>query len=375
MSMEKQLRIFIVSEDVYHTRRWIISLAERNYEIFLYSLGNISNAYLYDKYKNISCFGALCIDKNTFRGSIIKKIQYLKVLPQLRRKIKQFNPDILHCHYATSNGLLGVLSGFRPLVVSVWGSDVYEFPLKSVLHRLIFKFILNHANRILSTSHIMASEICKYVNKTVEVTPFGVDTKLYRKNDQHNKEFIIGNIKALEPVYAIDVLLRAFALIKEKNIERRIRLQIIGGGSQLANLIKLSKELGVDSHTDFLGIIDNLKLPAYYNNFSVFVTLSHAESFGVVAIEAMSCECPVVVSDVDGYKEVIENGKTGYIVERNNPAAAAEAIQKFIDNKYLREKIGKAGRQLVLEKYNWDDNVDKMCKIYNEVYNESINFS
>ena len=74
-----------------------------------------------------------------------------------------------------------------------------------------------------------------------------------------------------------------------------------------------------------------------------------------------------MVSDADGFTEVVEDGVTGYIVPKGDPDAAASAIQHFIDNPSLRESMGAAGRARVEQFYDWNDNVRTMMKIYGDV--------
>jgi glycosyltransferase involved in cell wall biosynthesis len=216
----------------------------------------------------------------------------------------------------------------------------------------------------------MATEVKKYTNKKIEITPFGVDIDLFKKKlKPQNNTFIIGNVKTLSKNYGIDVLIESFKIVVEKNPGLKLKLQIIGEGSDKEKLKVLSKNLGIDEKVDFLGKIENSLLPDYYNNFDIAVSLSHSESFGVVAIEAMACECPVVVSNADGFTEVVENNKTGFIVPKNNAQAAATTIQKYIDNKELIGKFGKNGRKRVEKYYNWNDNVIKMIEIYSKLLN------
>src|SRR5690606_14690363 len=113
---------------------------------------------------------------------------------------------ILHAHYATSYGLIGALSGFKPFVLSVWGADVYDFPRRSKLHKKLFQYNLKKADLILSTSEIMRNELKKYTAKEVLVTPFGVDTSVFCKKDiaeKDNSVINIGTIKSLEEKYGI----------------------------------------------------------------------------------------------------------------------------------------------------------------------------
>jgi glycosyltransferase involved in cell wall biosynthesis len=81
----------------------------------------------------------------------------------------------------------------------------------------------------------------------------------------------------------------------------------------------------------------------------------------------MACECPVVVSDADGFTEVVVNNETGFIVPKKDVEATANAIQKFIDDYTLRDKMGKKGRERVEKLYNWDENVNRMMEIYNKI--------
>ena len=80
-----------------------------------------------------------------------------------------------------------------------------------------------------------------------------------------------------------------------------------------------------------------------------------------------ACELPVVVSDAGGLPEVVVDGKTGYIVPRNNPEEAANKIEILVNDEYLRRQMGEAGRKFVLENYEWKRNADKMEKLYQEV--------
>jgi glycosyltransferase involved in cell wall biosynthesis len=367
------MKIFILSDPKsIHTKRWISALAQQKINILLFGL-NDADITFYATYKNVEVYAIDMISnlRKRHNDGAFEKWKYLKLLNLLKRKIAEFKPDILHAHYASSYGLLGALSGFHPYIISVWGSDVYDFPQKNLLMRYLLKFSLNKADQILSTSNIMAKETLKYTSKDIKITPFGVNTNLFRKVDtqQDSNLFLIGNVKTLSYKYGIDILIKAFALIKRNNPERNIKLEIIGGGPDRDLLIKLSEDLGLKESVEFVGIVENSILPQYYNRFSVAVYLSilNSESFGVAAVEAMACECPVVVSDADGFTEVVRDGETGIIVPKKDVESTAKAIQEFIDNPDLRTIMGKKGRERVMELYDWENNVNKMLQIYTDI--------
>jgi glycosyltransferase involved in cell wall biosynthesis len=367
------MRIFILADpNSIHAKRWISSLADNGIQLFLFGF-NVPNDNYYEKIKNLTVYAANYSFTN--ERTSFKKLKYLFILNIVRKKIDEFQPDILHAHYATSYGLLGALTRFHPFIISVWGSDVYDFPNISILHRKLLCYNLKKADYILSTSNIMAAEISKYTNKPIKVTPFGVDLSLFRKLDinKHNDEYLVGTVKALAELYGIDTLIRSFKIVLDRNKELNLKLQIIGDGPDKIKLQSLAYNLGIGDKVGFLGKIENVRLPEYYNRFFVFVALSNSESFGVVAIESMACECPVVVSDADGFTEVVENMRTGFIVPKRDINATANAIQQFIDDKSLHDIMGKNGRIRVEQLYNWDHNVKHMISVYNSIISRSSN--
>lgn len=144
---------------------------------------------------------------------------------------------------------------------------------------------------------------------------------------------------------------------------------LVGGGPQEDELRQLAKELKLHEHVKFVGAVPHSDVPKWLNSFDIYVALStlDSESFGVAIVEASACELPVVVSDAGGLPEVVVDGKTGYIVPRNNPEEAANKIEILVNDEYLRRQMGEAGRKFVLENYEWKSNADKMEKLYQEV--------
>ena len=81
-------------------------------------------------------------------------------------------------------------------------------------------------------------------------------------------------------------------------------------------------------------------------------------------LEASACENPVVVSNIGGLPEVVDEGKTGFIIAQGNPIETAKALEKLILDKELKSKLGKAGRQWVREFFDWEKSIYEMIDIY-----------
>ena len=117
---------------------------------------------------------------------------------------------------------------------------------------------------------------------------------------------------------------------------------------------------------EFKGRIPHAEVPEALRALDVYVALSRMDSFGVAILEACSCALPVVVSNADGPAEVVVDGKTGYIVAREDAHAAADRLQELVLNPELRQRLGAAGRARVLSEYTWSKSLDMMLDAYTE---------
>jgi len=364
------LRILLLADpNSAHIVKWATSLAQKNIYIAIFGLNKLE----VNSYKNFKNIRVVTVDEDTKNTEAsLNKLNYLKALPLLKKVIKNFNPNILHAHYATSYGLLGALSNFKPFIISVWGSDVFSFPNKTFLHKKLLEYNLKKANEILSTSKIMAKEIKKYTNKDIKIVPFGIDLNIFKQKKINTlfsqKDIVIGTIKALEKEYGIELLLRAFKILSDKYQDLPLKLLIVGSGSLEKELKNLAKELNIYNKTIFSGKVSYKEVPKYHNMITIPVFMSSSESFGVAIIEASACNKAVVVSDVGGLPEVVKDNITGIIVKKRELKDTVKAIEKLILDKTLREKMGKAGRERVTKYYNWNDNIKQMINIYEELY-------
>ncbi|HMN16449.1 MAG TPA: glycosyltransferase [Ignavibacteriaceae bacterium] len=363
------MQVLLLSDsDSPHTLRWARSLLERGIGIGIFSIHK-PNLELYSDFPQIKLF-SLNISRQiqSKTETSLSKLIYLKAISEVKKAIAKFNPDIVHAHYASSYGFLGAMVNFHPLFISVWGSDVFRFPKYSLIHKIIFRFAISKADKIFSTSRVMKTEIEKYTDKKIFVIPFGIDIERFKpiqvEKVSNDDCIIIGTIKTLETRYGIEYLIRAFAILKKKNLEQKIKLLICGKGTLLDKLKILTSELGIQDDVIFAGYINHDQIQYYHNKLDIYVAPSLEESFGVAVLEASACNKPVVVSNVGGLPEVVDQGVTGFIVEPRNPIELADAIQKLIINSSLRVEMGRKGRDKVIQEYEWKKSVSSMAEHY-----------
>jgi L-malate glycosyltransferase len=348
-----------------HTEKWALGLASRGIQIGLFSF-NRSTYRWFENVQNITLLHETDTTVNAKKNRT--KFKYIQYVSDLKKAIREFQPDILHAHYATSYGLIGALSGFHPYIISVWGEDVYKFPNASGLHKSLLKYNLKKADEILSTSDVMRNETRKYTHKDIMVTPFGVDTTVFcKKPVQKDKDTVyIGTIKAIEDKYGIKYIIEAAALLKQRIKTRKLKVLLIGPGTKIDHYKAVIKAEGLEDTVELTGRIPFNEVSTYHNLLDVFlnVSIDDSESFGVAVVEALACETPVVVSDVGGLKEVVEHGEYGIVVKKKNAAEIADAVERIINDEAYAKAIAEKGRQHVLKKYDFNVCLDKMIHIY-----------
>ncbi|MCQ2067847.1 MAG: glycosyltransferase [Bacteroidaceae bacterium] len=343
-----------------HMVRWTNAMIERGHEVMLVSdcrRGDIRTAKSKELKERYMRFGG-------------KRGYFLNVF-ELRRIFREFKPDVVNVHFASGYGTLARLARLKPMVLSCYGSDIFVYPYRGRINRNILCRNLRYATAVASTSVAMATEARKVLGDDsfpITVTPFGVDVARFCPADRHvtNERPVIGIVKYLEKIYDIPLLLRAFAIVYERSEVKPV-LDIYGNGPLKDELEALAAELGISDSVTFHGVIANDSLPEVLQKMDVFVNCSVKESFGVALVEAMACGIPVVATDTVGFREVVADAETGYVLKDRDPETMAQALLKLLSDKDLRERMGAAGRKRVLENYDWEQNVTTMENLFKKV--------
>lgn len=350
--------VILGAASVIHTQRWAEALAARGLQIVL-ATQHVDAAWKVP--------AGVRVAELPYAGAA----GYFRNVPALRRLLAAERPALLNAHYASGYGTTAALADFHPWLMSVWGSDVYDFPNEGRFKGWWLRRNLLAADAIASTSRAMARQVQRLIPHCgeVAVTPFGIDVGRFAPQPQVHVGVVIGTVKTLAPKYGIDVLLRAFALLAAADEGPRLSLVIVGGGPQREELEALAATLGIAAQVLFVGAVPHAEVPQWLNRFDVYVAVSRldSESFGVAVLEASACAVPVVVSDAGGLPEVVTHGETGFVVPRQNPGALAESLRLLIARPHLRQSMGRAGRDRVLRYYEWQQSVDRMVACFTTV--------
>lgn len=347
----------VAPADNYHTHKWCKWFLEHGHTVHVVSFtnGDIPGAVVHhiDSGVNVA-------------GGDWQKLKYLLYARKLKKIVKNIKPNIISVHYASSYGAVVALSGLKGYALSVWGSDIYDFPQKSILHKWLLKYSLRKAGYLLSTSYAMAKETCRYTNKDIIVTPFGVDMNLFNPNKRNRedkeKDFIVGTIKSLDPKYGIEYLLKAVKIVDNQDGEKHIKIRIAGKGPYENEYKNLASKLNLD--VSWLGFISQKRVAEEWANMDIAIIPStlDSESFGVSAVEAEASGVPVIISDVPGLMEATSPGVTSLVVKRCDEYDLANAIVELKKNPERRKRMGEEGREYVFSHFELDHCFEKIEK-------------
>lgn len=304
---------------------------------------------------------------------ITRYVSFAQWISQIRRWVKEINPDILEGQFIIDNGLLAALSGFHPLIATAWGSDVLVFPRRNFIWQWVCRFVLKRADKIFYNSEIVREGLLRLgadLNKMARVnngadiekfSPRHADKSLKQKLGFSNHQLVI-SLRHLRPIYNVAMLIKAVPLVVAKAPQTRF---IIGSdGNQRGYLEKLAIKLGVRDYVNFIGFIPHDDIAAYLATSDVYVSTSRSDSSSQTLQEAMASGLAAVVTDLPDNREWLTDGENGYIVPQNDHHALAEKIVYLLENNDVRSKFGKISRQIIIEKDDYLKEMNKVEKLY-----------
>ncbi len=253
----------------------------------------------------------------------------------------------------------------KKLVVSLLGSDMMKAKSSSV-YRLITKLTFKYADRITSVSRRMVDE-AKEIGASIEkmlFLPYGtLDEFLSIPRKPPKKPYTLLYIGNLIPLKNVDVIIKALSLLPEYYI-----LKIVGDGPYRKQLEELVKSLGIEGRVEFVGRVPHNLISRYLAKSHALILVSSSEGRPNVVLEALASGLPVIVSDIPGNRELVEDGKNGIIVPLNSPEHLSKSIQSLFEEQEKWQEFSRKGREFVIrEGLTWTDTARKHVKLFDEL--------
>ena len=267
----------------------------------------------------------------------------------------------LHTHYSSTIALLVHRTFGIPVSISFHGPDEFNDPggfwLREKVHACAFVRAISHYAR----SRLMISSQPSEWGK-IEVAYMGVDPRTFtpRPFRRSPARIEISCVGRLAPVKAQHLLIAAIALLRDR---QKVLLHLVGGGPDRRYLEEEVSRLGVGDSVVFHGFTPQEELDALYRQTDIFALPSLAEGVPGVLMEAMAMEIPCVSTWITGVPELIRNGIDGLLAAPSDVETLAASLQSLIDDPDLRLRIGQAGRQRVLDRFDLRKNSAALAEI------------
>lgn len=262
------------------------------------------------------------------------------------------------------NDIIG--QGLASLVARIYNSVGLNYVLKTAA-----KIIITQPGYLQSSSHL-----AKYRDK-IEVIPNGVDVEKFQPiqasdNEDKSTIFFLSVLDEFHKYKGLDYLLEALKIVK--NNVPDVKLIVGGKGVLLDHHQEMAASLGLKDNVEFAGFIPDEEIADYYSQASVFVLPSISslqEGFGIVALEALACQTPVVTTDIVGVAHDLKQIKGGIVIPPRDTHKLADAITQILSDAQMQKEMGQRGRKLVQEKYTWKVVASSMEKVYKEILAKS----
>ena len=290
----------------------------------------------------------------------------------LIRLARQHN--IIHAHWSVC-GALAVLTQpihQKPVITTLRGSDV-NITKKSRIYNLLHKKAIQKSIFIVGVSQAIATDLRRQhpgMSDKIRFVPNGVDDAFYAlptgRDHLAPSPFKLLFIGSLIPRKGLDVLLKALA---GTNSQASWTLTVVGEGPEKDYLKSLATDLGINTNLRFLGSISPDGIPQLMRDHHILILPSYREGRPNVVLEAMAAALPVLATNIEGTRELIQHDQTGWLVPPGDVDELSGALDDLLGGKRNLTAAGLAGRQWMQEQgLTWDNT----AKLYSNLYEEAL---
>jgi len=272
--------------------------------------------------------------------------------------VKYENLDLIHVHYAIPHAtsaylakqILGERGKHIPLITTLHGTDITVVG-SSPSYLPVVNFSINQSDGVTAVSEYLKEETYSRfeITNEIRVVPNFVDIERFQHSDKNhfkkaicpNGEFIIAHVSNFRKVKRVEDCVRVFRKVLDSGI--KAKLLLVGDGPERESVEALCRELGTCQHTLMLGKQE--KIEEILSITDVFLLPSASETFGLAALEAMSCKVPVVSSNIGGIPELNVHDETGYLCNLGDVDTMADYTVQILSNDELKARLSKNARK------------------------------
>jgi L-malate glycosyltransferase len=348
---------FVAHHGSIHTRRWAAHFAAAGHDVHVVTCGD--GAVAHPGY-TVHDLGPLTVGKAT----------YFLRLRAARQTLSRIDPDLVHAHYLTSYGLLGLASGRRPFVATAHGSDLLISPRNPVLRQIVRR-VLQGAQLVTVPSEQMKAVVHELAGRDqhVEVFQYGVDTQRLAslaatahaaRTSPARVRF--ASARDLLRIYRFDVILEALALLDTAELDWEYEL--FGAGPEGEKLQAQARQLGIESRVAFPGERPSEEVERGFARADVYLSTAESDGVSIALLEALALGPIPVLSNIPANRNWVEDGVNGMLTPID-PQSVATAIRQALN--LDRDVVRAMNLSLVAERADLETNLSRLDRQLTEL--------
>ncbi len=302
----------------------------------------------------------------------------LVLATKMAEGMARYELDILHVHYAIPHSISAYLAKMMlsdrvvPFVTTLHGTDI-TLVGNDRSYLPITRFGIEQSDAVTAVSEYLRRRTIEefQVQRSVSVVPNFVDCNVYGRSPEKGlrekfanpDEGILIHISNFRPVKRVEDVIEIFSLVRKK---RKTRLLMVGDGPERPKAEWLAKTHGISDFVQFVG--KQNEMSQLLSISDILLLTSELESFGLVALEAMACQVPVIATRVGGVPEVVRDGIDGYLYGVGDVNLMAEGCLAILNDPKLRADMGNAARDRATREFC----ASKIVVQYEDLYRHTI---
>ncbi|MDP9176294.1 MAG: glycosyltransferase [Gemmatimonadota bacterium] len=287
--------------------------------------------------------------------------------------LSDLRPDVIIGGPVQSGAFVAALARAKPLVTVSWGTDLLVDAGVSPRSRFITRYTLDNSAAVFGDCRAVRDAVHRYSSLTddrIVTFPWGIDLTRFspcppaltiRAELGWAGNEVLISTRSWEPVYAVDVLVRAFALVRERHPSARLIL--LGDGSLERKIRQLISDLGLQAFIHAPGRAPYESLPDYFRSADAYVSAAVSDGTSMSLLEAMACGLPVVVSNSFGNLEWVREGVNGALALPGDIESLSAAMLRVISHPDEAARMRGANISTAQRHANWDANFPGLVKL------------
>lgn len=298
-------------------------------------------------------------------------------IKKINQLIKKYNPDIIYAHSSKAGALARITNVFRKKFIIYnphgWAFNMGVSNAKKRMYIYIERILSLFCDKIIAISEWEKKVALKYSicdEKKIILIPNGIDVEEYEKRIKNdiqlnipNNSIVIGMVGRISKQKSPEVFIKSAYEIKK--VIKNSFFIIVGDGEDRESIEKEIENLGMKECFFITGWVSNVY--DYIDRFDIAMLLSKWEGFGLALVEYMLAGKPVIANNVDAIPEIVEDKKTGIIINKNDIREIVEAVVRIVDDQEFRKFLIKNSKNKVYERYD----VRRVVKDHSDLYESS----